>query len=294
MKIPSRGFVADEELKGKRLDQVLASLFPEHSRSAWQKLIVAGQVLINGEAVKGKYKLKAGDPVTIHPIKKDDTDKDIKIIYEDENVLVLDKPASILTHSKSTIDTEPTVVDFIQDKISFSRAGLRDGIVHRLDRDTSGVLITAKNEEAQQFLADQFKNKTVEKQYIALIEGTPKEDKAILKWNIERNPSRPHSFRVGPNGKESITKYEVVKKYGDYALVNLYPKTGRTHQLRVHMANLGCPIVSDNLYGSKSKLVNRQFLHAQSVSIKIPGKGKMTFKSLLPDELKGVLDNLSE
>ena len=205
-----------------------------------------------------------------------------QVLYEDENCAVVTKPAGVLSHSKGAFNPEPTVATWLRERqhYAFPLNDERGGIVHRLDRATSGVIICAKNKAALGMLQKQFQNRTVEKVYIAKVHGTPKPARALLDLPIERNPKRPQTFRVGANGKTAQTEYEVLKSNDKFALVQLLPKTGRTHQLRVHMEYIKHPIVGDILYGGGK--ADRLFLHAKGLEITIPGGIRKQFTSKEP------------
>lgn len=271
-----------------RLDQYLAVSNPEHSRSYWQKLCGQEQIIVNGVACSSNKKLIAGDEIIIHlpvvaikPIK-------IPTIYEDINVIVLDKPTGLLTHSKGSFNDEFTVAGYMKPLIDDDTN--RAGIVHRLDRDTSGIIICAKNATTKKYLQKQFSSRKVIKEYIALTHGKLEHMAGNIIWPIERNPKKPQTFRVSANGKYAETKYEVIDSHEDISLVKLTPKTGRTHQLRVHMAHLGNPIVGDRFYTDVNN-ETRLFLHASKLQLNIPDLGTKTFESKLPQIFKKRLQN---
>ncbi len=267
-----------------RLDSYLAEYFPEHSRSAWQKYIAAGQVLVNGEVVfSNKLTLGEDDIVTVRESSNNIENIPIPIIYEDDNILVLNKPIGILTHAKGGISKEFTIADFVKPHTHFENSATgRPGIVHRLDRDTSGVIITAKNESTTKLLLRQFAERKVKKTYYAIVKGTPKHIQAKIDLPIERNPKIQSQFRVGTSGKSAETEYKVISSHNNYHLVELKPLTGRTHQLRVHLAHIGIPIVGDRVYGTEK--ADRLFLHAASLEITIPQSQRRVFKAKLPEE----------
>lgn len=272
-----------------RLDLYVASQIPDAPRTHARKLIDQGKVLVNGVKVKAGYNLKPTDKVVI-----DDTKKpveipkiDIPIIYEDESCVVIDKPVGLLTHSKGAYNPEATVATWLADKYGLT-GGNRDGIVHRLDRATSGVMICAKTDESLGWLQKQFSKRNVKKTYIALVEGVLEPEKAIIDMPIQRNPKQPQKFRVGPNGKPSVTQYEVIKSFdvGEkrISLVELKPTTGRTHQLRVHLDHQGHPIVGDTFYGGLK--ADRLYLHAQELELTLPNRQRKTFQSKVPTEFQ--------
>ena len=253
-----------------RLDVYCAQYWPEQSRSTWQKLIRRGNVTVNGTVVDSpKHELGEDDHVQVtQPKAPDFSSQTLPIIYEDDNVIVINKPVGVLTHSKGALNDEFTVAEFFRAKTSYGSDTDRPGIVHRLDRDTSGVMIGAKNPETARLLAKQFQDRKAKKTYIAVLDGVPKEPKANIDLPIGRNPKAPSSFRVHPNGKSAQTRYEVLRRTSANSLVRLQPTTGRTHQLRVHMAHLGTPIKGDVVYGKKA---DRLYLHAAQLEITIPG-----------------------
>ncbi len=276
---------------GKRLDAFAVGQLPMLSRSSVQKLIEDGRVQVNRQLVKHGHKLSHGDRVTIDfdPKQLQKIPKiDLPVLYEDDDCVVINKPAGILSHSKGNFNPEPTVASWMQSRLnklpSDSRFQIPDstrlGIVHRLDRATSGVMICAKTPEALAWLQKQFSQRKVKKNYIAIVKGQPEPAKAVIDMPIERHPKKPQTFRVGPRGKSATTRYEVSKRHGDYSLLTLAPQTGRTHQLRVHLAKLGFPIVGDKVYGGQP--AERLFLHALSLEITLPSKERRTFEALLP------------
>ena len=272
-----------------RLDAYLAQYFPEHSRSAWQKYIAAGYVKVNGEVVtSNKLTLGEDDEVTADTnAKLYDLSIDLPVIYEDENVVVINKPVGVLSHAKGGIVEEATVADFFKSKTSYGSDTNRPGIIHRLDRATSGVMLGAKNHETASQLQKQFSKRKVKKTYIAIVKGVPKDTEAHIELPIERNPSHPSQFRVGANGKYAATTYEVLESKNGKSMVKLMPETGRTHQLRVHMAHIGNPIIGDIVYG---KSADRMYLHALSLEITLPGGERKVFEAPLPDEFQKEMD----
>jgi 23S rRNA pseudouridine1911/1915/1917 synthase len=273
--------VTDEDV-GKRIDSFLAAKLPELSRSFIKKLDSEGKVTVNGEVEKTSYKLRAKDKVALdYKLEQLDEipDIDLPILYEDDDCIVMNKPVGVLTHSKGAFNPEPTVATFINNKVKVPKSD-RAGIVHRLDRATSGVIIAAKNPEALSWLQKQFSQRRTKKTYIAVIEGHLDPEKALIDMPIERNPKKPQTFRVGQNGKPAQTTYEVIKSSDKYSMLQLQPTTGRTHQLRVHLKQLGHPIVGDTLYGMKP--AQRLFLHALSLEITLPNRTRQIFKASLP------------
>jgi 23S rRNA pseudouridine1911/1915/1917 synthase len=271
-----------------RLDQYMAQYWPEYSRSTWKKYIALGYVTVDG-VVRTDPNFSLGEDDEVKASIPDDTDYSehtLPIIYEDDNVIVINKPVGVLVHSKGAINEEFTVADFFRTRSSYNVDTDRPGIVHRLDRDTSGVMIGAKNPEAAALLSRQFQDRRAKKTYMAVVDGTPKEPKARIDLPIGRNPKAPSTFRVDPKGKSAETYYEVVRSNEAKTLVRLKPTTGRTHQLRVHMAYIGTPIRGDVIYG---KSADRLYLHAAELEISIPGSNnneRKTFKAPVPEEFE--------
>lgn len=285
--IPYKGkdiYLWREVSSTERLDSYLATNYPDKSRSTWQKHIKRGDIMVNGSVVtKPKHGIEPQDSVTIHVV---DTELaptgEIPIIYEDSDVCVINKPTGVLTHAKGAIAEEFTVADLFRKKSTFALDTNRTGIIHRLDRDTSGVLIGAMNDKTAALLKEQFSERKAKKVYYAVVRGVPKEQIAKIDLPIGRNPSSPSSFRVDPSGKSAQTNYEVLAvNDSNESLIRLTPRTGRTHQLRVHMAYIGNPIVGDRVYGKEDK---RLFLHAYSLEITTPGGNRRTFVADIPED----------
>lgn len=266
-----------------RLDIHLATEHPEYSRASWQKFIKAGFVEVNGvEQTLSKFDVADDDVVTTSvPGAEDNSDMEMPVIYQDDNVLVVNKPNGVLSHSKGVLNDEFTVADYFKRFTTYNLDTNRPGIVHRLDRDTSGVMIGALNGDTAKLLQKQFADRKVHKTYVAVVQGTPEMPQALIDLPIGRNPKQPSQFRVDPNGKSAQTTYEVIASGANYSLVQLMPKTGRTHQLRVHMAHIGHPIIGDVVYG---KPADRLYLHAAKLEITIPKGNRMLFVAEVPKE----------
>ena len=273
-----------------RLDAYMAQYWPETSRSVWQKHIESGYVMVNGIVeTSSKRLLDEDDEVTVNvPDAPTFDDHTLPIVYQDDNVIVINKPIGVLTHSKGALNDEFTAADFFKRFTKYHLDTNRPGIIHRLDRDTSGILVGALNDETASLLQRQFSERKVHKTYMAVIDGTPKEHEALIDLPIGRNPKEPSTFRVDAGGKSAQTKYRVIKSNGKLSLVELQPLTGRTHQLRVHMAYLGTPIHGDRVYG---KAANRLYLHAASLEITIPTSNRQTFNAPIPNEFEELVDN---
>ncbi len=264
-----------------RLDHYLASQYPDISRAFLQKLCSNDQILVNGQPEKSGFKLKDGDSLEIlydmAAIGQIES-IDLPILYEDNDVIVINKPTGVISHARGRYWNEPSVASFIREKTR--QTAERAGIVHRLDRATSGVMVCAKNDQAMAWLQKQFADRKVEKVYQAVVSGRPDPEIAVIDMPIERNPKAPSTFRVGVNGKSATTSYRVIQSGPRYALVELLPKTGRTHQLRVHLQKLGHPIVGDTLYGGEE--AERLMLHARALTIVLLNGQSQTFESPLP------------
>jgi 23S rRNA pseudouridine1911/1915/1917 synthase len=267
----------------QRLDAYLANtLDPSISRSLWQKYIKAGAVSVNGQGVlTPKQEIIATDDITVNFPEAKAMSHNINVLYEDTDVVVIDKPVGILTHAKGGIPGEQTVADFLRPRTTYAAESNRPGIVHRLDRHTSGVLIGARTPEAAADLQQQFAHRTVQKTYLAIVQGVPQLNTAQIDLPIGRHPTHPSTFRVDSKGKSAQTFYEVLATNGDKSLIKLQPKTGRTHQLRVHLAHIGTPIIGDQVYGTASE---RLLLHAYRLEITLPSGERKTFEAPVPEE----------
>jgi 23S rRNA pseudouridine1911/1915/1917 synthase len=285
-------FIADATI---RLDVLLAQSLPEFSRSFLQKLCKEGQVSIDGQpAHKSGSPVQAGQAVTVVvPHIEGEITGDLPILYEDADVVVMNKPAGMLTHAKGAMNTEFTVGEFMRSRTTDDPSSNRPGIVHRLDRGTSGVIIAAKTPEAKRWLQKQFSQRKVKKTYLALVVGHLKQPAALLQLPVERNPKKPQTFRVGGNGKPAETTYETLQTFKHTTYLKLTPTTGRTHQLRVHMHYIGHPIVGDNVYGKDEPHLGRMFLHALTLELTLPSRERKVFEAPLPPELVSYLKELS-
>ena len=274
-----------EVSRAQRLDQRVLEQIPTLTRSYAAKLIEDGKVTVNGEPIyKPGYKMREGDVVVIE---HDDEEFhkiptiDLEVLYEDDDCVVINKPAGLLTHSKGAFNPEATVATWLRGRLT-SMQGERAGIVHRLDRATSGVMICAKTETAHAWLQKQFSQRRVKKMYTAVIVGTLDPAEAVIDMPIERNPKAPATFRVGVNGKAAITYYKIIERGSKYSLVELRPETGRTHQLRVHLAHQRHPIVGDYMYNGQK--ADRLYLHATSLELTLPNRDRRVFTVPAPVE----------
>lgn len=273
-----------------RLDIVLSERHPEVSRSTWQKLIKKGEVAVNGVVItKSNYDVAPNDAIEARPPQVPNfSTLHLPILYEDSDVIVVDKPAGILTHAKGALSEEFTVGEFLRSRTKVAAGTNRPGIIHRLDRDTSGVIIGAKNEAAAKLLKKQFSDRTVKKTYLALLAGHPELSRGLIDVPIARNPSAPSTFRADPMGKSAQTYFEVlaVNEAKKITLTKFQPRTGRTHQIRIHAAYLKTPILGDRVYGRSD---TRLFLHAYELELTLPGGKRTTFRSSLPNEFTNTL-----
>ena len=280
-----------------RLDVYLAENYSEFSRATIQKYIKNGFVKVNGKtAKKPKDAIVKGDKIELEVPEKTAEKINFPILFEDDNVIVINKPRGSLTHSKGALNDEFTVADFFESRgARFGEGTNRIGIVHRLDRETSGVIIGAKNDKTAKKLQKQFSERTAKKTYVAIVKGILNPRKALIDLPIARNGSAPSTFMIHAKGKPAQTEYEVLNDNGDFSLVKLMPKTGRTHQLRVHLSYLKHPILGDRVYDktiTKAEAENRMLLHAQSLEITIPPKNgekdsqRMVFEAEIPENFE--------
>lgn len=280
-------YTVESEQISMRLDQFVGQHLTSLSRAYIQKLIEAGHITIDGKESKPGYKLRAGDKV-VADVSEQDLNYiekiDLPILYDDDDCIVINKPAGVLTHALGKHGNEASVASFIRGKVQ-GIEGERAGIVHRLDRATSGVIIGAKNQAALSWLQKQFAQRKTKKTYLAIVEGTPKQHQAIIDMPIGRNPKAPSTFRVDPNGKPAKTQYKILKEGRQRSLIELTPETGRTHQLRVHLQKIGHPIIGDPLYGSGAH-GDRLLLHAKSLEITLPDRRRKIFEAPIPDDFK--------
>jgi 23S rRNA pseudouridine1911/1915/1917 synthase len=289
----------------ERVDKYLVSRFPDYSRSRLQRLIRDGYILINGiQPAKSGLLLEKGDIIEIQfpepePIDIIPENIHLEILYEDQNMLVINKPAGMVVHP-SAGHSKGTLVHAVMGHVPFLEGiggKMRPGIVHRLDKDTSGIILIAKNDNSHQWLQRQFKLRDVEKIYLALVDGHPATPTGRIIAPIYRDRGQRKKMAIAPEGKgrPSVTEYQTVRQFSDHTLLKVHPLTGRTHQIRIHMASLKIPIAGDSVYGHKKSSIDlrRHFLHASELSIRMPGeKKKTTFRAELPNELSEILENL--
>lgn len=291
----------DADLTG-RIDKVLGHFLSDVSRSQLQKWIEDGHVTVNGQVVKTKYKLKAGDVVKIIPeapqtIDLEPEDIPLDIVYEDDDVIVVNKPAGMVVHPAPGHPGHTLVNALLyHSPLSTINGEFRPGIVHRIDKDTSGLLMVAKNDLAHRSLAAQLKAKTNQREYVALVHGVIKEDQGTIDAPLGRSKKDRKKQAVVMDGRHAVTHFEVVKRYRHYTLVKCRLETGRTHQIRVHMAYIGHPLAGDPLYGPRKTLAGPgQYLHAGLLGFKHPRTGQeMTFTAPLPDYFTKMLEHLDK
>ncbi len=291
----------DAQHAGQRLD-VFASACAGLSRNAVQRLIASGDVLLNGREAAAKTRLRRGDSVSVTPPPPAVTDivpQDIPIdiVYQDEDIAVINKPKGMVVHPAAG-NPDGTLVNAIMFHIrDLSGVGgeVRPGIVHRIDRMTSGLLVIAKNDEAHNFLSDQLKTHSVSRIYYALVDGNIREDEGTVDAPIARSRSDRKRMAVDPEGRRAVTHWRVLERFGDVTYLRLELETGRTHQIRVHMAHIKHPIVGDDVYGrGKNKLgIEGQALHAGELRLIHPRTGReMRFCAPLPEEFENALEKL--
>lgn len=271
-----------------RLDIHLANLHPELSRSQLQKLIKNGQVTVNGQVITTPKKLinPPTDQITIDTSTTSQKQPlQFEILFENDDLIVINKPAGVLSHAThQSNDTEFTVADFIAQHGQFTAGSYRNGIVHRLDRTTSGVMLLAKNQPTADFLKQQFKDRQVHKTYYAIVTGQPKHQQAKVDLPLKRSLKNAGKFMVDASGKPATTTYHIINTIGNQHLVKLEPQTGRTHQLRVHMSYLHLPILGDYLYGGLKH--PRVMLHATKLQFQTPDGQVISVEAPLPSEFQ--------
>lgn len=309
-------------MAGKRIDAYLTSRYPDYSRSIFQKVIEAEAVLVNGQTVKASYRVQPNDQIMVWlPELADEIpvpeDIPIEVVYEDAAFTVVNKPPGMVTHPAKGHWTG-TLVNALQfhfDSLSTLAGEHRPGIVHRLDRDTSGLLIVAKDDQAHRHLAAQFEERTIHKDYLALVSGVPQRDSDYIERMIGPHPTNREKMAIRlpeDGGKPALTFYEVLERFRGFAFVRCKPLTGRTHQIRVHLAHIGHPILADKLYSGRDRItvgdllgaeapeagkviLDRQALHAHSLRLTHPLTGKeLQLTVPLPADITGLLNALRE
>ena len=306
-----------EDDKGERLDAFLAASLPEITRSAAQRLIEQGLVHVDGKEVKSSHKLSSGEEVTIsipppEPSTATPEKMDLVILHEDADVIVVNKPAGLTVHPGAGINSGTLVNGLLGHCSDLSGIGgeIRPGIVHRIDKDTTGILVVAKNDAAHQGLSAQFSQHTVKRVYYALVFGSPKTDKGRIEGEIGRHPvDRKKMSGNARHGRHAVTHWKVLARYNGVTLLQLRLETGRTHQIRVHLSEAKHPLLGDSVYGGDARLGNikdvklkalikelgRQALHAKTLGFIHPATGDyIEFDSALPEDMQRIVDYLDK
>jgi 23S rRNA pseudouridine1911/1915/1917 synthase len=291
---------------GKRLDVFLQEQLPQYSRSRLQDWIKAGRVRVNETGARASYRLRGGEaiavePVALPPLRAWPEDLPLKILYQDAEVVAVDKPAGMVVHAGAGRHSGTLVNALLHHFGALSAAGgeERPGIVHRLDRNTSGVLLVARTDAAHRGLAEQFATRQVEKVYLALVHGVVKQEQGRIEKPISRDPAKRIRMTARrPEGRAAITEYRVLRRFAAFTYLEVRIKTGRTHQIRAHFASIGHPVAGDKLYGAPAQVaglppLERTFLHAHRVRFAQPATGAaITIQSPLPRELEAWMENL--
>lgn len=286
---------------GKRLDQFLRERLPQYSRSRLQDWIDQQRALVNGRPEKRSYLLKGTERVQVHPgelppLRATPEELPLDVLYEDADLIAVNKPAGMVVHTGAGRHSGTLVNAVLHrfGKLSSVAGELRPGIVHRLDRLTSGVILIARNDAAHRNLAHQFATRQVEKIYIALVHGSVKSESGQITTPITRDPLRRVRMTTRlARGRSAITSYRVLKRFDGFTLLEVKIGTGRTHQIRVHLASVGHPVVGDALYGAPKSSLGRYFLHARQITVTSPSTGeRLTISAPLPGELQDFLAKL--
>ena len=287
---------------GERLDRFLARMQPELTRSHIQKLIASGDVRVDGRAQKPGYKSRGGETVTLVPPAPEATevlpeDLPLDILYDDEDIIVVNQARGMVVHPAAGV-THGTLVNALLyhcKDLSGINGEIRPGIVHRLDKDTSGVMVCAKNDRAHVSLAEQIKEKTATRTYIAIVHGNITEEAGTIKGAIGRHPTERKQMAIVEGGKPAVTHFRILERYGKYTLVECRLETGRTHQIRVHMTSIGHPLVGDPKYGNRKNpfQIAGQALHSKSLDLTHPKTGeRMHFEAAVPEDMMEIISSL--
>lgn len=296
--------VNNEKNLSERIDKFVLEYFGDvYTRSFVQKLINDEKIFVNGKSVKASYKMRMGDEISIldFEIKRLEVLEQnivLDVVYEDSDIIIINKPKGMIVHPAQNVykDTLVNALMYHCKDLSSINGVERPGIIHRIDKDTSGLIVVAKNDFAHKFLGEQFKVHSIKREYVALVHGIIKKSKGLIETNIGRNPKDRIKMGVVQKGKEAITEYKVLRRYRRCTLIKCKLYTGRTHQIRVHMSHIGFPLVGDPLYGLKKDNIYKegQLLHARIIGFVHPKTKKyIEFKSNLPEHFKNVIENLS-
>ncbi len=289
------------DVRGERLDKFLAASQSDLSRARIAGLVAGGHVKVDGAIVKASHRLRGGETVEMQvlpppPAGVSPQDIPLSVVYEDDDILVIDKPAGMVVHPAPghRRDTVANALLAMLPGIGEVGDGQRPGIVHRLDMDTSGLMVAAKNPRAHRTISAQIKGRSVLKGYTALVKGDMDPPEGVIRAQIGRDRRNRKRMAVVEDGREAETSYRVVERTSGCTLVEVFPRTGRTHQIRVHLSALGHPIVGDALYGGRDPRLERQFLHAHRLGLRLPGSGEYAeFASPLPSDLTSFLTQLN-
>lgn len=289
----NREYELTAEESGQRLDKYLAGEMTDLSRSRIKELVQAGEVLVNGKKSKVSYKVQKGDLIQVtvlplEPLKLEAENIPLDIVYEDEDIIVVNKPQGMVVHPAVGHPSHTLVNALLYHTrdLADSPEGFRPGIVHRIDKDTSGLLMVAKNAAARESLEKQLAAKSNKRQYLAIVHGNFVEEEGTIDAPIGRNPKDRKQMAVVEKGKSAVTHFKVLEQYQGYSLVECQLETGRTHQIRVHMAYIGHPLAGDPLYGPRKTLPGHgQFLHAKTLGFEQPSTGEWLEFSVQPPEI---------
>jgi 23S rRNA pseudouridine1911/1915/1917 synthase len=311
-------FVVDESASGIRLDAFLAKQLPQHSRVQLRRAIDSGHVTVGGSRPKASYRVRAGDRISVTAVETSQEGPEpenvpLDILYEDDWMVAVNKPPGMVVHPSRGhwSGTLAAALAFHFEQLSSIGGATRPGILHRLDRDTSGVIVVAKTDRCHLALAAQFEQRTTEKEYLAIVSGTPDRDQDLIDQPIGAHPHQREKKairREHSSSREAQTFYTVQQRFRGFAAIDAYPRTGRTHQIRLHLAHIGCPVLCDRLYSGRARItlgeimggaddgqvvLDRQALHARRLALAHPATGrKIEFQAPLPQDLTTLLEHL--
>jgi len=295
-------FHVDDTEKGQRLDHYLQEKLPEFSRSRVQEWIKAGRVLVAGVVPKAALSLKGGETISVEPmhrppLRAEAEDLPLDVLYQDDDVVVVNKAAGVIVHAGAGQHSGTLVNALLHHFGTLSTEGgdERPGIVHRLDKETSGVLVVARTDAAHRSLSEQFASREVDKIYLAMVQGLPKADSGRVEKPITRDPMHRTKMTCRlETGRHALTDWKVLRRFTEHSLLEVKIGTGRTHQIRVHLSSLGHPILGDRVYGARGTelLTDRFFLHAARLAFRSPGTGeRITVEAPMPPELTAIIES---